>query len=103
MRREEILSYLRTLKASLPGSPLLEIGLFGSQARQTADITSDIDLFVHFDPKYLQSHDAWAYFDILNEIKERTKRHFKHPVDIVDKESANSFLKQVIAKEGIGV
>ena len=103
MRRDDILEYLRVLKLSLPERPLLEIGLFGSQAKETANMTSDIDLFVKFDPGYLKSHDVWSYFDVLNEIKRRTEAHFNFPVDIVDKENANTTLQRAIEKEGVSV
>ncbi len=103
MKRDEILDYLRELKASLPGNPLLEIGLFGSQARERAEITSDIDLFVRFDPNYLNAHDVWDYFKIMDKIKECTTQRFGHHVDIVDRESNNAGLREMIVKEGIGV
>ena len=103
MKKEDILDYLRQLKGSLPDHPITEIGLFGSRARQMSQVTSDIDLFVKFDPDYLKNHDVWSYFDVLNEIKRRTEAHFNFPVDIVDKENANTTLRSVIEKEGVSV
>ena len=69
LQKSEIIDYLKSIKDKSAEDGILKIGLFGSYANDVADLHSDIDLAVKFDDKFLQTHDAWAYFDAINKLK----------------------------------
>lgn len=51
--KEEILNYLKEIKPKLKEDGITEIGLFGSYAKGTNDIASDIDIVIKSDAKTL--------------------------------------------------
>ena len=62
-------SYLKEFKYSSQNRLFIEIGLFGSYARNQADDFSDIDVAVKVNKSYLKQHDVWDYFDAISEMK----------------------------------
>ncbi len=82
MQKDEILSYLKEFKNSSQDKLFTEIGLFGSYAKNQADIFSDIDITVKVDKTYLNEHDIWDYFGAINDIKIALLKRFNLQSDI---------------------
>lgn len=96
MRRKEIIKYLKKFKEENNNKYHIErLGIFGSVARDTASVNSDIDIVV-----VLTRQDL---FEIIG-IKQSLEESLKSPVDVVSyREKMNSFLKQRIDKEAVYV
>ena len=100
--KQAILDHLRTLKPLLQKKGFESLALFGSFAVGKAGIYSDIDVAVQKTPHYLRDHNAYDYFETLNELREDLRRTFHRNVDIVDLDSESPFLER-IRKEMIRV
>ena len=95
MKKDEILNYLKEFKDSSHNKLFIEIGLFGSYAKNQADDFSDIDVAVKVDKEYLERHDIWDYFDAINEMKMALLKRFKLQSDIFDLESSNGLVEKI--------
>jgi uncharacterized protein len=96
--RINILEYLSLLKNELSSKGIVQIGLFGSFAKDNQTVYSDIDIAIKKDKAYLEKNGVYSYFEILNSIKENIQNKFHRNVDIFDLDS-NSELKKTIEKE----
>jgi len=96
MQNDNILAYLRTLKLNPDFKIFKEIGLFGSYAKQQADIFSDVDVAVKIDKNYLDTHNVWDYFDAIDAIKEGISKKFHIKSDVFDVESISPFKKEIM-------
>lgn len=96
MQKEHILSYLSEIKNELIHSGIEKIGLFGSFAKNAATPYSDIDIAIKIDKNYLQEHDVWEYFTLLEKIKKMLALKFSRKVDLYDIESTNNIAKDII-------
>jgi len=96
MGRETILAILRDFKQNFAEKyGILEIGVFGSIARDEAREDSDVDICIK-----TKTPDPFTLVHIKEEIESRVRKH----VDIVRmREKMNPFLKDRIEKEGIYV
>lgn len=96
MKRDEILAILREFKRNCAEKyGILELGLFGSVARETAGEESDVDICIK-----TRTPDPFVLVHIKEDLEERVRKH----VDIVRvRERMNPFLKARIEKEGIYV
>jgi hypothetical protein len=96
MGREDILVILRDYKQNNAEKyGILEIGVFGSVARDEANDDSDVDICVK-----TKTPDAFALVHIKEEIENLVGKH----VDIIRvREQMNPFLKKRIEKEGVYV
>ncbi len=96
MGREAILAILRDFKQNFAEKyGILEIGVFGSIARDEAREDSDIDICIK-----TKTPDPFKLVHIKEEIESRVRKH----VDIVRmREKMNPFLKERIEKEGVYV
>jgi len=94
--REEVLSILRDFKQECADEfGILEIGVFGSVARDTADRESDLDICVK-----TKTPNPYMLVHIKDAIEDRVHRK----VDIVRlRERMNPLLKERIEREGIYV
>jgi len=84
MNREEILSYLRSIKAEVASVGIDRIGLFGSVARREDDLGSDIDIVIHTTPEFVRRFRGVSGFLYLEELRERIGRRFGRKVDLCD-------------------
>ena len=84
MEKEQILSYLSSIKNNLVLNGIERIGLFGSFARDSADLYSDIDIVIKTTPKFVEKFDGVKGFLFLEDLREDLKRKFHKPVDICD-------------------
>ena len=97
-----ILKYLTDKKVDFEKDGIEKIGLFGSFARNTASDNSDIDIAIKLEKNYLQNHDVWEYFILLEKIKQQITDKFHKKSDIFDLDSKTD-IKQQIQKEVIYV
>jgi len=96
LTQKEILEYLKTYKASKKEQYAIKrLGIFGSYARNEANVDSDIDIVVDFEKSTMFG---------LVAIKEDIEAYFNKHVDIVQiRERMNGLLKERIQKDGIYV
>jgi len=91
MTKETILNYLTTHKQTFQKEYAVEkIGLFGSYARDEANVDSDIDIFVQMKPDLFK----------LVELKEQIEEDLEKSVDIIrDHKYIKPFLFKMIQKD----
>jgi predicted nucleotidyltransferase len=91
LKKETILKKLKEYKNS--NSQIIDIGIFGSYARDEASEKSDIDIFVKLKKSNLF---------LLSRIKLDLEEILKLKVDLIEvREKMNNFLKNRINKEAI--
>jgi predicted nucleotidyltransferase len=96
MNKDEILTNLQQYKERNSGGYLIRrIGIFGSVARGSSTIQSDVDIVVELERQDL--------FDLIG-IKQDLEERLSCPVDIVSyRKKMNPFLKRRIDNEAIYV
>lgn len=96
MNRDTILTILREYKQKYAEKyGILELGLFGSVARDTAGAESDVDICIK-----IRNPDPFVMVHVKEDLEERVHTH----VDIVRvREKMNLFLKARIERDGIYV
>ena len=96
MKRDAVLKILREYKQKYAEKyGILELGLFGSVARDTAGVESDVDICIK-----IRNPDPFVLVHVKEDLEERVHAH----VDIVRvREKMNPFLKARIEKDGIYV
>ena len=96
INRDEILNILKNYKNNnLNKYDILELGLFGSVARNQASLNSDVDICIK-----TKTPDIF----MLVHIKEELQNLFHKSVDIVRlRDKMNPYLKKRIDKEAIYV
>ncbi len=97
-----ILKYLTEKKVDFEKDGIEKIGLFGSYAKGTASNDSDIDIAIKLKKNYLQNHDVWEYFKLIEKIKNQITDKFYKKSDIFDLDSKID-IKQQIQEELIYV
>ena len=75
LSKQQILSYLQTIKDELNKNGIDQIGLFGSFAKNSADLFSDGFVKKH------RGIESFLYFD---KLKKMLEREFVRKVDICD-------------------
>ena len=96
MKRDDILAILREFKRDYAEKyGILEIGVFGSTARDEAGEESDVDICIK-----TKTPNPFALVHIKEDIEEMVRKH----VDIVRvRDKMNPFLRERIEKEGLYV
>jgi len=102
IHRDDILVFLKNEKEKLTSFGLKEIGLFGSFSRNEATEWSDIDVAIRLENDFLARNDAWAYFDLLERIKNDISHRFHRKSDVFDLDS-RSDIRDRVDKETIYV
>lgn len=82
--KEPILLYLKELKPSLEKEGIVEIGLFGSFAKDEATIKSDIDIFIRTTKAFCKKYKGFDGFSFLADLRKDIAEHFKKEVDLCD-------------------
>ena len=98
LSKQQILSYLQVIKNELNKNGIKKIGLFGSFAKDSADLFSDVDIVIKTGDDFVKKHrgiEGFLYFDRLKKILER---EFGRRVDICDESGLKdkSIIKEVI-------
>ncbi len=96
--QKDILTFLTNIKSQLQKDGIEQVGLFGSYARNSATLCSDIDIAIKLNKNYLDKNDEWNYFNEINKIKEMVYNKFQIKSDVFDLDSSSS-LKNKIEKE----
>ena len=96
--QKDVLTFLTNIKPQLQKDGIEQVGLFGSYARNSATLCSDIDIAIKLNKNYLDKNDVWNYFNEINKIKEMIYDKFQIKSDVFDLDSASS-LKDKIEKE----
>lgn len=93
MKRDDILAILREFKRDYAEKyGILEIGVFGSTARDEAGEDSDVDICIK-----TKTPNPFALVHIKEDIEQMVRKH----VDIVRvRDKMNPFLRERIEKEG---
>lgn len=93
MKRDDVLAILREFKRERAEEyGILEIGIFGSVARDEAGEDSDVDICIK-----TRTPNPFALVHIKEEIEKRVKRR----VEIIRvREKMNPFLRERIEREG---
>ena len=102
MHKESILDYLGTIKNELKKNGIEKIGLFGSFAQNKATPFSDIDIAIQIKKDYLEKHDVWEYFNLIDTLKQKLLKKFSRKIDIYDLDNTSQ-IKSQISKEVIYV
>jgi predicted nucleotidyltransferase len=103
MNKQDILTYLKEIKPSLEKEGIISLGLFGSYAKDDERENSDIDILVETSDKFINKYIGWEAFTRLEEIKEDISNKFHKDVDMFDKNSPDTRVKEFILKNVIYV
>jgi len=92
--RDQALCIIHNLIPQLRVLGIRDIAVFGSVARDAADVTSDVDILVDFLP------DAES-FDNFIEVSELLDAHFEVPVDLVTVNGLSPYVAPYVLQEAI--
>lgn len=84
LTKHEILAYLTSIKPELEKVGITKLGLFGSYAKDRADIASDIDITIEMSDDFLKQYQGFKGIIYLENLRESIMRHFKIQVDLCD-------------------
>ena len=101
--KNEILDYIKTIKPNLASNGIKTIGIFGSYAKDSANETSDIDVFYESTSEFLANFKGWNAFVYLDEnLRNKLAQKFHKKIDLFDLNS-DATIKEFIKKEAIYV
>jgi uncharacterized protein len=95
MTRADILALLRD-QADIRALGATSLYLFGSAARGEATETSDVDLFIDYDP------DRFSFVELVR-MRERLSHVLRRPADLTTREGLHPLLRTDIEAEAIKV
>lgn len=98
-----ILDYLRSLKNELADNGIEKLGLFGSYAKDCADVASDIDIVIHTTATFTSRHRGFLGVIYIDSLREKIAQHFGICVDICDTHSMPLSRKDLLLKGAIYV
>jgi uncharacterized protein len=96
MTRADILALLRDQAADIRALGATSLYLFGSAARGEATETSDVDLFIDYDP------DRFSFVELVR-MRERLSHVLGRPADLTTREGLHPLLRTDIEAEAIKV
>jgi uncharacterized protein len=90
--KKELIEILQSNQSKIAAFGVVQLGVFGSFARDEVKETSDIDFYIHFKPEYktLKNFVGLATF-----LKTTLGRH----IEIVTPQSLNKFIGKYIQQE----
>lgn len=97
MNRDHAINELSSLAGEIRARGAKSLFLYGSTSRDTATATSDVDLFIDYDP---ESH--FSAFDLID-IKSTIEKRLGSPVDLTTRDSLHPRLRERIEREAIRV
>ncbi len=102
LKQKELILFLKNYNHTLPKGIQIT-GLFGSQARGTADAYSDIDLTYKIDHAVFYPENGFKKLIALEEIKKELERELKHPVDLIPENTKDPLLLESLKQEKIAL
>jgi len=101
--KNDILLFLQTLKPELLAQGIISLGLFGSVAKETNNINSDIDIVYETSDEFINKYKGWSAFTYLNtHLRDKISKKFHTNVDMFDLNSSSS-IKDKIKEEALYV
>jgi predicted nucleotidyltransferase len=95
MTRDELISRLRDNRALLDGFGVVRVAVFGSYARDEAEVDSDVDLLVEFG----RPIGLFAFVQLQRELGERIGRR----VELVTAAALKPELRERILSEAVPI
>ena len=96
LTKESILKYLKSIKPKLQKDGIEKIGLFGSFAKDQADLYSDIDIAIQTSEKFTKKFRGIKAFLYLEDLKKSINQKLHRKIDICDESGLKDKLKEVI-------
>ena len=90
-----ILQYLKEIKPELENHGIEQLALFGSFAKEEQTVYSDIDIAIKKKPDFLKQYNAYDYFNMVSNIKQKIRSALHRNIDIFDLESDSEFLESI--------
>lgn len=84
LTKDEILDYLKEIKPKLQKDGIAKLGLFGSFAKGTADIASDVDITIETSKDFVNKFKGFNGFIYLDDLRTDFMSKFKRQVDLCD-------------------
>ena len=101
--KDDILTFLNTLKPELTANGIISLGLFGSTAKDTNTNNSDIDIVYKTTDEFINKYKGWSAFTYLQtHLRDKVSKKFNTNVDMFDLNSSSN-IKNKIEKEAIYV
>jgi predicted nucleotidyltransferase len=97
MNRSDAINRLRQKADAVKGMGATALYLFGSTARNEAGQTSDLDLFIDYDPE-----SRFNAFDLIG-IKLLLEEELRVPVDVTTRDGLHPRLKPDIEKSAVRI
>lgn len=99
MTRDEIIAKLLEHRAELEAAGAEHISLFGSVARGTDTVDSDVDVLVKLSEPVRQS--GFGYFSALVDLKTMIEAMTGRPVDVLPEPIQKDRLRQSVERERV--
>ena len=97
MNRTETIEELKARAAAIRAMGAISLYLFGSTAKNSAKVTSDLDLFIDYD-----SNSRFNAFDLVG-IKLFLEKELTLPVDLTTRDGLHPMLKSDIEQSAMRV
>lgn len=94
--KEHILEYLHEIKSELKRDGIVQLGLFGSYARDENTLYSDIDIAIKKEEGYLSRRSAYEYFDEVAKLKAKIFEKFHRSSDVFDLDSVSGMKDSIL-------
>lgn len=82
--KSNILAYLKKIKPKLQQDGIINLGLFGSYAKNNADLASDIDIAFETTTKFANKFVGFKAFVYLENLRNELSNIFHIKVDFCD-------------------
>ena len=103
MNKETIIRDIKKLNRKYEEDGFIIVSLFGSYARDTYDIYSDIDLTYKIDHNKFFKDDAFAKLAKIEEIKKELEHMFHKKIDLIPANTTNYLLQETLKAEQVSV
>ena len=101
LKQKEILNYLHQYNIDKLPKGIEFVSIFGSYARGTQDVYSDVDISYRLDHDVFYKDNAFKKLIVLEEIKEDLERTLGHRVDLIPANTKNPLLQKSLNEEQI--
>ena len=103
MNKETILQNLHHFNDTHKNDGFVLVSLFGSYARGTEDMFSDIDITYKINHDIFFKNDAFAKLDKINDIKKELEKKVHKKVDLIPANTKNKQIQKTLKQEQIAI